>query len=84
LPLKKTLFSRRQKHSSSRSKTEEDIILLDANTEDDEEISFQGETFVEENWLQLTEQDNSNTCSYAVVIVHFKENRHQILLHIWT
>jgi len=33
-------------------------MLLDSDTEDDEEISSKGATFVEEKWLQLTEQDN--------------------------
>jgi len=38
-------------------------MLLNSDTKDDEEISSKGETFVEEKWLQLTEHNNSNTCS---------------------
>jgi len=32
-------------------------MLLDSDNEHNEEISPKGETFVEEKWLQLTEQD---------------------------
>jgi len=42
-----TLFSRRREYSSSRSKSE-DLILLDSDNEDDEEINSKGEDFVEE------------------------------------
>jgi len=52
-------------------------MLLDSDTEDDEKISSKGETFAEEKWLQLTEQENSNTSLYSVVKVYFKENRPQ-------
>jgi len=33
-------------------------MLLDSDTEDDEEINAKGEAFVEEKWFQFTEQDN--------------------------
>jgi len=33
-------------------------MLLDLDTEDDKEICSKDATFVEEKWLQLTEQDN--------------------------
>ena len=46
-------------------------------------FTSKGEIFVEKKLLQLlTEQDNSNTYSYAEVKVYFKENKQQILLHI--
>jgi len=40
-------------------------MLLDSDIDDDERNSF-----VEEEWVQITEQDNSNTCSYAAVNVY--------------
>ena len=40
-------------------------MLLDSDIDDDERNSF-----VEEEWVQIAEQDNSNTCSYAVVNVY--------------
>jgi len=51
-------------------------MLFDSETENDEEITPRGENCVEEKWLQLTEQDNSNTCSHVAIKVYFKENRH--------
>jgi len=59
-------------------------MLLDSDNEHNEEISPKGETFVEEKWLQLTEQDTWNTHSYAIVKVYLKEKRRQILLHMET
>jgi len=41
LPPKTTLFSRRWKYSSSRSKSE-DIMLLHSDNEEDEEINLKG------------------------------------------
>jgi len=33
-------------------------MLLDSDNEYDEEINSKGEAFVEDKWLQFTEQDN--------------------------
>ena len=40
-------------------------MLLDSDNEYDEEINSKGEAFVEDKWLQFTEQDNWNTGSFA-------------------
>jgi len=48
-------------------------MLFDSETENDEEITPRGENCVEEKWLQLTEQDNSNTCSHVVIKVYFRK-----------